>query len=207
MAKSPRIGLTVTPASESSKPFLEFRTELAGDSESSNMMIIDKMIGEIQDGDAGRDTKLDALTQDANALQEAVSKNQQDIQNAASSIDAAEKAAGEQEKRIAALEEDVLLQQGLLDERGQKIEAQDKALQEHKQSIDANADNIAQHGQTLAGHDERLQSVEDRCTTNEDDLLALQEDLSKVEEKCSAYDTTPLTWGALKNGLSYKPES
>lgn len=45
MSKSPNIGLTLTPYSESSKKFIDFRTELAGDGEDSNMMIIDSEIG------------------------------------------------------------------------------------------------------------------------------------------------------------------
>ena len=48
MNKSPNIGLNLTPYSESSKTFIDFRTELAGDSESSNMMIIDSEIEQLK---------------------------------------------------------------------------------------------------------------------------------------------------------------
>ena len=49
MAKSPKLGLTLTPASESTKKFLEFRTEMAGDSPTSNMMILDAAVGKVAD--------------------------------------------------------------------------------------------------------------------------------------------------------------
>lgn len=49
MALSPNIGLTLTPESEISKRFIDFRTELAGDSDGSNMMIIDAEIQAVKD--------------------------------------------------------------------------------------------------------------------------------------------------------------
>ncbi len=49
MALSPKLGLTVTSASETSKPFRDFRTELAGDNATSNMMIIDAELGRVKD--------------------------------------------------------------------------------------------------------------------------------------------------------------
>ena len=48
MSKSPNINLSLTPRSEGSKKFIDFRTELAGDSEESNMMIIDNEIAAIK---------------------------------------------------------------------------------------------------------------------------------------------------------------
>ena len=48
MSKSPNIGLTLTPASEDTKNFKDFRTELAGDSPDSNMMILDTEIGDVK---------------------------------------------------------------------------------------------------------------------------------------------------------------
>lgn len=47
MSKSPNIGLNLTPNSENTKTFIDFRTELAGDEDDSNMMIIDAEIGKI----------------------------------------------------------------------------------------------------------------------------------------------------------------
>ena len=49
MALSPKLGLTLTPASESTKKFIDFRSELAGDSATSNMMIIDTELGKVID--------------------------------------------------------------------------------------------------------------------------------------------------------------
>ncbi len=49
MAKSPKLGLTLTPSSESTKKFLAFRTEMAGDSPTSNMMILDAAVGKVAD--------------------------------------------------------------------------------------------------------------------------------------------------------------
>lgn len=49
MSKSPKLGLTLTPATESLKSFIDFRTELAGDSTESNMMILDTEVGEIKE--------------------------------------------------------------------------------------------------------------------------------------------------------------
>lgn len=49
MSKSPKLGLTLTPASESSKTFIAFRTELAGDSADSNMMILDAEVGKLKE--------------------------------------------------------------------------------------------------------------------------------------------------------------
>ena len=49
MAKSPKLGLTLTPATESTKRFIDFRDELAGDSPESNMMILDTEIGKVID--------------------------------------------------------------------------------------------------------------------------------------------------------------
>lgn len=57
MAKSPKLGLTLTPASESTKRFVDFRTELAGDSPESNMMILDKEVGKVIDRCEEYDTK------------------------------------------------------------------------------------------------------------------------------------------------------
>ena len=48
MDKSPNIGLNLTPSSDNTKKFKEFRTELAGDGADSNMMIIDTEVGEIK---------------------------------------------------------------------------------------------------------------------------------------------------------------
>lgn len=44
---SPNLGLILTPKSEGSKRFIDFRTELAGDNESSNMMILDKAFADM----------------------------------------------------------------------------------------------------------------------------------------------------------------
>lgn len=49
MSKSPNIGLTLTPASDKSKTFIKFRTELAGEDSGSNMMIIDSEIAALKD--------------------------------------------------------------------------------------------------------------------------------------------------------------
>lgn len=49
MSKSPNLGLTLTAASEKTKRFADFRTELAGDAETSNMMIIDRELGKVID--------------------------------------------------------------------------------------------------------------------------------------------------------------
>lgn len=48
MSKSPNIGLTLTPSSDNEKKFLAFRTEIAGDSDESNMMILDKEIAALK---------------------------------------------------------------------------------------------------------------------------------------------------------------
>lgn len=48
MSKTINIKLNITPASESDKKFSDFREELAGDSENSNMVIIDREIGELK---------------------------------------------------------------------------------------------------------------------------------------------------------------
>lgn len=48
MSKSPNIGLTLTPRDETSKNFQDFRTELAGDAEDSNMMILDKEVSDLK---------------------------------------------------------------------------------------------------------------------------------------------------------------
>lgn len=57
MAKSPKLGLTLTPASESTKNFKVFRSELAGDSSDSNMMILDTEVGKLKDRCEEYDTK------------------------------------------------------------------------------------------------------------------------------------------------------
>lgn len=44
MDKSPILGLHLTPEAETTKLFKEFRLELAGDTEGSNMIIIDNAI-------------------------------------------------------------------------------------------------------------------------------------------------------------------
>ncbi|MBQ5824907.1 MAG: hypothetical protein IIW48_08880 [Clostridia bacterium] len=44
MDKSPILGLHLTPEAETTKLFKEFRLELAGDTEDSNMIIIDNAI-------------------------------------------------------------------------------------------------------------------------------------------------------------------
>ncbi len=49
MTKSPKLGLTLTPASESTKNFVDFRSQLAGDSTDSNMMILDTEVGKVKD--------------------------------------------------------------------------------------------------------------------------------------------------------------
>lgn len=49
MSKSPKLGLNLTPASESLKNFVVFRTELAGDASDSNMMILDTEVGAIKE--------------------------------------------------------------------------------------------------------------------------------------------------------------
>ena len=48
MTKTTNIGLNIVSAAEDGKSFLSFRTELAGDGEDSNMVIIDKEIGELK---------------------------------------------------------------------------------------------------------------------------------------------------------------
>ena len=59
MSKSPNIGLTLTPQTESTKRFLDFRTELAGDTEDSNMMIIDTEIGAVYERCDGIDADIE----------------------------------------------------------------------------------------------------------------------------------------------------
>jgi hypothetical protein len=49
MAKTSRIGLNVVPATEDTKKFKEWRTELAGDGDDSNMVILDSEIAKLQD--------------------------------------------------------------------------------------------------------------------------------------------------------------
>lgn len=49
MSKSPKLGLALTPASESTKNFIDFRSELAGDSSDSNMMILDTELGRVKE--------------------------------------------------------------------------------------------------------------------------------------------------------------
>lgn len=61
MYNSPHLRLHLTPATDSTKRFKDFRTELAGDAADSNMMIIDTAIADIDDrvGDIlGIDTTL-----------------------------------------------------------------------------------------------------------------------------------------------------
>lgn len=48
MSKSPNLGLTLTSESESDKKFKDFRKEIAGDGDDSNMMIIDTEVGAIK---------------------------------------------------------------------------------------------------------------------------------------------------------------
>lgn len=49
MSKSPNIGLTLTAESETEKRFMTFRTELSGEKEDSNMMIIDTEFGVLKE--------------------------------------------------------------------------------------------------------------------------------------------------------------
>lgn len=49
MAKTQRINLNITSASDDKKKFKDFRNEIAGDNDDSNMVIIDTKIGELQD--------------------------------------------------------------------------------------------------------------------------------------------------------------
>ena len=44
MDKSPFLALALTPTEDNQKKFIVFRTEMAGDGETSNMMIIDAVI-------------------------------------------------------------------------------------------------------------------------------------------------------------------
>lgn len=48
MAKTPNLNLNITPASESTKRFLDFRKELAGNDKESNMMILDEVVGNMK---------------------------------------------------------------------------------------------------------------------------------------------------------------
>lgn len=48
MALTPNLGLTITPLDESTKRFVDFRSEIAGDSPTSNMVIIDTEFGKLQ---------------------------------------------------------------------------------------------------------------------------------------------------------------
>lgn len=57
MATSPKLGLALTSSSESTKKFIDFRTELAGDSPTSNMMILDTEVGKVIDRCNEYDTK------------------------------------------------------------------------------------------------------------------------------------------------------
>lgn len=47
MALTPNLGLTITPLDESTKRFVDFRSEIAGDSPTSNMVIIDTEFGKL----------------------------------------------------------------------------------------------------------------------------------------------------------------
>lgn len=47
--KSPYLNLTLTPESDNQKKFSVWRVELTGDSEDSNMMILDTKIHEIEE--------------------------------------------------------------------------------------------------------------------------------------------------------------
>lgn len=49
MPESPTIGLHLTPESEETKIFREWRTEMSGDDENSNLMIIDSAFKDVQD--------------------------------------------------------------------------------------------------------------------------------------------------------------
>ena len=55
MAKSPKLGLMVTADTEDPK-FKVWRTELAGASSDSNMMIIDAAVGDIQEWKEEKDS-------------------------------------------------------------------------------------------------------------------------------------------------------
>ena len=44
MDKSPHLGLHLTPETDVQKRFLQYRVELSGDSDDSNMMILDAAI-------------------------------------------------------------------------------------------------------------------------------------------------------------------
>ena len=68
MSKSPNIGLTLTPASEDTKNFKDFRTELAGDSSDSNMMILDTEIGDVKSRCDGFDTDIDNVNERCDSL-------------------------------------------------------------------------------------------------------------------------------------------
>lgn len=60
MSKSPYLELTLTPASEGDKKFSVWRTEMAGDEETSNMMLIDAKMRELAESVAN--IKLTAFT-------------------------------------------------------------------------------------------------------------------------------------------------
>lgn len=47
MDKSPNLKLTLTPVSEGTKNFIDFRSDIAGDSAKSNMMILDREVGNL----------------------------------------------------------------------------------------------------------------------------------------------------------------
>lgn len=53
MSKSPYLNLELTPESENTKKFSAWRVEMAGDEETSNMMLIDTKMKEVADGVAG----------------------------------------------------------------------------------------------------------------------------------------------------------
>lgn len=49
MSKSPYLNLELTPESEGDKKFAVWRTEMSGDGETSNMMLIDRKMKELAD--------------------------------------------------------------------------------------------------------------------------------------------------------------
>lgn len=49
MSKSPYLNLELTPESDGSKKFSVWRTEMAGDDATSNMMLIDQKMKELAD--------------------------------------------------------------------------------------------------------------------------------------------------------------
>lgn len=83
MSKSPNIGLTLTPASESTKNFVKFRTELAGDSLDSNMMILDTEIGSVKERCNGFDTDIKDITDHCDTMD----SDLKDVKNRCNELD------------------------------------------------------------------------------------------------------------------------